>query len=609
MPGITGIITTHLSEQNNINLKIMINSMMHETIYNFGSYTNEAIGIYLGWVCHKDSTVDCMPIWNEKKDKFLLFYGENFPDREIIDSLKKNGHEFNSCNSSYLIHLFEEKGDDFFLYLNGFYHGVLVDIPHNEVILFNDRYGMQRIYYYEKKGTFLFSAEAKSLLNVCPELRELIPASLGQLISMGCILGNDTLFKNVYLLPGASLWNFKNGNCEKKDHYFDRKDWENQSHLKKEQFYKNLKELFIKILPKYLNDSRPVGMSLTGGLDTRIIMAYANRLPESFPCYTFGSIYRDSFDVKVARKIADIYKQKHFTIRVDNVFLSEFSELSAKAIYISDGYSDAASGAVEIYINKKAREIAPIRITGCHGSEVLRRIRGFRYKSPNKDLFDTEFNIHINNALIVFSENIKGNELSFTVFKEAPFYNYNKVSIEQSQITKRTPFMDNELINLIYRAPNETVTNDQISFQLVKDGNIQLSKIVTNRGVGGNSSSFLSKLKQIYYEFLFLAEIGYDYSMPNWFSPVDNYLTPLRFEKLFLGWNGFSHFRIWFRNELSDYVQEILLDKRTMNRPYLNKVLLEKMIKGHIKGSHNFINEINQTLTLELIHRLLIEDR
>ncbi|MFX0136120.1 MAG: hypothetical protein ACFFDN_20940, partial [Candidatus Hodarchaeota archaeon] len=303
MPGITGIISNYFAEQNKNDLQLMINSMMHETIYNFGSNINEELGIYLGWVCHKGSFVDCMPIWNEKKDKCLLFYGENFSDREIIDSLKKNGHEFNSDNASYLIHLFEEKGDDFFLYLNGFFHGVLIDVPSNEVILFNDRYGMQRVYYYEKKGTFLFSSEAKSLLKICPELREIVPVSLGQLFSMGCILGNDTLFKNVYQLPGASLWKFKSGNCEKKDYYFNHKDWENQSLIKKDQFYNELKETFIKILPKYLNDSKPVGMSLTGGLDTRIIMAHANRPPESFPCYTFGSMSRDSFDVKVARKI------------------------------------------------------------------------------------------------------------------------------------------------------------------------------------------------------------------------------------------------------------------------------------------------------------------
>lgn len=609
MPGITGIISNTLKEKNKINLQFMINSMKHEAYYNHGSYINEHIGVYLGWVCHKDSFVDCMPIWNETKDKCLLFYGENFSDREIIDSLKKSGHKFNSDDASYLIHLYEQIGDEFFLYLNGFFHGVLIDVPCNKVVIFNDRFGMQRVYYYEKKDAFLFSSEAKSLLKICPELREIDPASLGQLLSMGCILeNNNTLYKNIYLLPSASLWRFNNGNIEKKEHYFNQKDWENQAPLEKDIFYNELKETFIKILPRYLNDSRPIGMSLTGGLDTRIIIAYSQKLPKTLPCYTFGSIYRDTFDVKVARKVAEICKQKHFTIKADKEFLSKFTFLSDKAVYISDGYIDAASGSAELYMNKKARNIAPIRMTGCYGSEVLRSIRGFRYKPTNKYLFNNEFNIYINNASEIFKENIKGHRLSCTVFKEAPFFNYNRNSIEQSQITKRSPFMDNELISLVYKAPYAAVTNDQISLQLVKDGNIQLSKIITNRGAGGNSFGLLSKSKQKYYEVLHLAEIGYDYGMPNWLSRIDYYLTTFHFEKLFLGRNNFYHFRIWFRNELSDYVKEILLDKRTMNRPYFNKKFIEKIVYSHIERGYNYVNEINTALTIELIHRLLIEN-
>ena len=78
-------------------------------------------------------------------------------------------------------------------------------------------------------------------------------------------------------------------------------------------------------------------------------------------------------------------------------------------------------------------------------------------------------------------------------------------------------------------------------------------------------------------------------------------------EKLILGRYQFGHYRIWFRNALSDYVQEMLLDNRTANRPYLNKKYLEKIVRRHIKGKGNYVNEINKVLTAELIHRLLLE--
>ena len=269
MPGITGIISKTFHEKNIEDLHLMVNTMMYEPHFTYGTYINEQFGVYLGWVCHKDSFVDCMPIWNEEKNKCLLFYGENFADKKFIDLLLTSGHKFSTGNASYLIHLFEEKGHLFFTLLNGFFNGVLIDLESNEVTIFNDRYGMQRLYYYENNNAFLFSAEAKSLLKVRTALREIVPESIGQLISMGCVLENDTLFKNIYLLPRASLWKFKNGNCNKKDQYFNPEYWENQSHLKLELFYNELKETFLKILPRYLTDKRSIAMSLTGGLDTR----------------------------------------------------------------------------------------------------------------------------------------------------------------------------------------------------------------------------------------------------------------------------------------------------------------------------------------------------
>ena len=285
-----------------------------------------------------------------------------------------------------------------------------------------------------------------------------------------------------------------------------------------------------------------------------------------------------------------------------------FAQLAEKAVRISDGYLDAGSGAVEIYINRKARDIAPIRITGNYGSEVLRSIRGFRYKPPERNLFDGDFIKHIERASEILDGTSMGNKLSFTVFMQTPWFNYNKVCVEQSQVTWRTPFMDNQLIALVYRAPYEAVTSDEISLRLVKDGSIGLSRILTNRGAGGNWQGFLSNSIRMYHEILHWVEIGYDYGMPQWLSKVDYYLTPFHLEKMFLGRNDIFHFRKWFRDELSDYLKEILLDRKSLSRPYLNKGFLVKMVNEHISGRNNYTNEINKTMTVELIHRLLFEN-
>jgi asparagine synthase (glutamine-hydrolysing) len=102
-----------------------------------------------------------MPIWNETKDICLIFSGEDFTDATNIEFLKAIGHEFDSENASYLVHLYEEKGPGFIEGLNGWFSGVLMDLRENRIVMFNDRCGLGRIYYYERDGLLYFSSEAK----------------------------------------------------------------------------------------------------------------------------------------------------------------------------------------------------------------------------------------------------------------------------------------------------------------------------------------------------------------------------------------------------------------------------------------------------------------
>ena len=95
--------------------------------------------------------------------------------------------------------------------------------------------------------------------------------------------------------------------------------------------------------------------------------------------------------------------------------------------------------------------------------------------------------------------------------------------------------------------------------------------------------------------------------MPHWLARLDNLLSPLHLERLILGYNKFHHYRIWFRRELAQYVLDILSDKRTLARSYLNGKIVENMLSAHIRGNKNYTSEINMVLTLELINRLFMD--
>ena len=134
----------------------MVKCLIHEPSYTNGTYFNEKLGLWSGWACHEGSFADCLPIWNEKKDICLLFSGEDFADQAEIDALRMRGHEFGSDDASYLVHLYEEMGCEFLEKLNGWFSGVLLDLREQKFVLFNDRYGVNRLYFHEDAWILFF---------------------------------------------------------------------------------------------------------------------------------------------------------------------------------------------------------------------------------------------------------------------------------------------------------------------------------------------------------------------------------------------------------------------------------------------------------------------
>lgn len=594
-------------KENNAAISNMMKSMMHEPFYTSGSYSSDRLGVCIGWLNRPGSFSDCMPVWNESKDVCLVFYGENFADRSITDKLESSGHTFAADNASYLVHLYEEYGSSFLELLNGWFNGVLIDLRKDIVCLFNDRYGMQRVYLHENKNSLYFSSEAKSLIRVCPWLGDLDMKSQGEVFSFGCVLDNRTLFSGISLLPPGSVWTYRNGQ-RAKETYFDQKSWESQDKLEKDAFYKKFRETFVTILPKYINtENGDIALSLTGGLDTRMIMANINVPSGKLPTYTFGGMYRDCFDVKVGRKVAKVCHQPHRVLEVDRNFFSEFPSLAEKTVFTTDGNLDV-SGAPDLYVNRMAREIAPVRLTGNYGSEIMRGARHLKANRARAGLFDPSFEKSINDAAVTLNEHNRDHRVSFAAFKQTPWHHYNRLALEQSQITLRSPFLDNDLVKLMYQAPSEVLDSSDLSLHLISDGNRELGNIMTDRGLGGNNGYLFSKLAFLYHEFLFKTDYAFNYGMPQWYAKLDHsLLSPLHLERFFLGRHKFYHFRVWYRDELAGYVKEILLDRRSLKRPYLNGKFAEEMVLAHTSGRLNYTTEITRLLTLELLQRLITD--
>jgi asparagine synthase (glutamine-hydrolysing) len=604
MPGIVGLITKLPRECAERQLASMLGTLRHEPFYVTGTWIDESQGVYVGWSARKGSFGDGMPLSNETGDVVLVFAGEEFPEPGTATQLTARGHRLDSADASYLVHLYEEDRR-FPAGLNGFFHGALTDRARGTVTLLNDRYGMQRLYYHQSKDAFYFAVEAKAILAVRPELRSLDPASVGELVALDSILENRSLFQGISVLPAASVWRFRNGVIEDRGTYFHPGEWEAQPTLDPDTYYRDLREVFSRNLPRYFAGRERIAMSLTGGLDTRAVMAWHKGFEGSLPCYTFGGIYRDCRDVTVARRVARTCGQPHQVIRTGADFLNRFPELAERTVYLTDGNADV-SWAPPLYVCQKAREIGPVRITGNYGDQILRRFRSFKPTKPAVDIFKPELMAHIAAAGETYNRITDTHPLSFCAFRQAPWHHHTLLSLEQTQLAQRSPFLDNDLVRLNFRAPASAIENNNLRLQLIEDGNPALRQIRTDIGVGGRNEAFAGAIVRRYQEFTFKAEYAYDHGMPQSVARVDHALSSFHLERLFLGRHKYYHFRIWYRDALSKYVKEMLLDPMTLSRPYLDRKAVEGVVQSHVKGERNYTTPIHKLLSLELIQRLFL---
>jgi asparagine synthase (glutamine-hydrolysing) len=604
MPALVGIISELKSEICREKLKLMVGAIRHESSYNYGYYIDSKFPIHLGWTCHKESFADCMPIQNETQDIALFIAGEVFPESDTILALRRKGHAFIEGNASYLVHLYEELDNEFFFELNGWFSGVIIDWRKDRTYLFNDRYGMHRIFMHEGRKGLFFSSEAKALLRVLPETREFDLQGLGQFMTLGCTLGTKSLYRGIQVLPGGTLFEFTKNSLRRELCYFNREILEEQTHLPNSDYISQFAELLPRVTRKFIFSKRPVAMSLTGGIDSRMVIACLNSPAGSLPCYTFGSMYRETFDVKIARRVARECHQMHQALVLGNDFLAKLPSYLQKAVFLSDGYMGIL-GAGELYANSMARKIAPVRLTGNHGSELLRGVRAFKSRMPRGNIIDRDVHPILEEANNSFCELVrKSSATSFVVFVQAPHQYYGRLSIERSQVDLRTPFLDNDVVRLVYRA-NPTCDGLLLAHTVIARYNPALRAIPTDRGFLGPNGFVSNKWRRVFREAVFKAEYFSGTGAPDWFVRSNRLIKWMHLQDGFLGWHRFYNPRMWLSGYLKNYVYELLLSDHQLDScPYINKKNLNVIINEHFQEKKNYTREIDMVLTLALAAKL-----
>ena len=148
----------------------------------------------------------------------------------------------------------------------------------------------------------------------------------------------------------------------------------------------------------------------------------------------------------------------------------------------------------------------------------------------------------------------------------------------------------------------------RLSLRLIADGNRTLLGIPTDRGLAGDRGRFHRQLPKVCSSFSFQSGVCVRHGNAAMDGPARPSPPSFRLERLFLGRHKVFHFRSWYRDVLAGYIRVMLLDSRSLTRPYIERKGLKAVISGHLKGNRNYTTEIHRVLALEIIHRLFLDN-
>lgn len=259
------------------------------------------------------------PMWNEDGQVCVLFNGEIYNHAELRERLVAQGHVFRSDHSDteVLVHGYEEWGEELPKHLNGMFAFALYDKRRAVLFLARDRFGKKPLYYAAQKGLFAFASELKALLQHRSIDRTLSRPALQKYFAYGFIPAPHSLYSSVAKLPGGYCMTYDLATEKLKVKRYWLFEIEPHEHLPKnpeEEWGEELRSLLSSAVKRRLMSDVPLGIFLSGGIDSSAILAFTREQLPAGQIKTFAIGFQEAtFDESAyARRAANLFASDHY---------------------------------------------------------------------------------------------------------------------------------------------------------------------------------------------------------------------------------------------------------------------------------------------------------
>lgn len=257
------------------------------------------------------------PMSNETGSIWLVYNGEIYNHAELRRELESQGHRFQTdCDTEVVIHLYEQHGVDCVTRLNGMFALVLFDEAHRRLYMARDRAGIKPLYYSDDNGTLSFASEAKALVQTAPQLLGPDPRSIVDFFSLSLVQEGRTAFEGISELQPAHWMSWELGSRPRLQRYW-QPSYADKTQLKGEELAYAVSSLLDDAVRTHLVSDVPVGTYLSGGLDSSLVSAIADKYLPSLDTFSAGFVGSESVDERVyAREAAAMIGSDHHEVEV-----------------------------------------------------------------------------------------------------------------------------------------------------------------------------------------------------------------------------------------------------------------------------------------------------
>lgn len=328
-----------------------------------GYYVDNNIALGFRRLSIIDLDKGSQPIFNEDKDKVIVFNGEIYNYKEIREELKSKGHKFSTnTDTEVILHGYEEYKEDILNKLRGMFAFVIYDIKEKSLFGARDFYGIKPFYYYYDNDNFLFGSEIKSFLGSPNFKKELNKDMLSQYLTFQCSIGEDTFFKNTYkLLPGY-YFIYKDKELEVKKYYEVKLEPNDDKSLN--EWVSGIREVIDNSVLAHKVSDVEVGSFLSSGVDSSLIA----KLSSVDKTFTVGYDNKKYSEIDYAKQFSDKINVSNVSKKISKE--EYFKEFSNVQYYMDEPLADA-SAVMLYFLSKTASKHVKVCLSGEGADEIF----------------------------------------------------------------------------------------------------------------------------------------------------------------------------------------------------------------------------------------------